>query len=112
MAELGDGLGDHGVDVCDAAGVALDEEGSVRADLRGDGLGGGGVAGVVDCDVGAEMGEEEGGGGADAFTASGDEGGLAGEGSGHFYCWVVDGFGIPDEKVLKLRTGVFRFGDW
>ena len=98
FAELGNGLGNHGVDVCDAAGVALDEEGSVRTNLRGDGLGGSGVGGVVDCDVGAGLGEEEGGGGADAFAAAGDEGGLAGEGSGHFCCWMVDGLGIRSER--------------
>ena len=99
FAELGDGLRDHGVDVRDAAGVALDEEGAVRADLRGDGLGGGGVGGVVDRDVGAGLGEEEGGGGADAFAAAGDEGGLAGEGSGHFLLLGGGlGFGITRER--------------
>ena len=77
MAESGDGFGDHVFNVFDATGVALDEEAFVGADLVGDGLGCGGVGGVVDCDVGAGFGEEEGGGGADAFTAAGDEGGLA-----------------------------------
>ena len=94
FAELGDGLGDHGVNVRDAAGVALDEEGSVWADLGGDGIGSGGVGGVVDCDVGAGLGEEEGGGSTDAFASAGDEGGLACEGSGHFLSlgggWVWD----------------------
>ena len=98
FAELGDGLGDHGVDVRDAASIALDEKGSVRADLRSDGLRGVAVGGVVDRDVGAGLGEEEGGGGADAFAAAGDEGGLAREGSGHFGCWVVGRFGITSEK--------------
>ena len=72
----------------------MDEEGSVRADLGGDGLRGGGVGGVIDCNIGAGLGEEEGGGGADAFAAAGDEGGLAREGSGHFLLlggrWVWD----------------------
>ena len=98
FAELGNGLGDHSVDVSDAAGIALDEQGSVRADLRGDGLGGGGIGGVVERDVGAGLGEEEGGGGADAFATASDEGSLAGEGSGHFCCWVMDGFGIRSER--------------
>ena len=98
FAELGNGLGDHGVDVRDAAGIALDEQGLVRADLRGDGLGGGGVGGVVDRDVGAGLGEEEGGGCADTFATASDEGSLAGEGSGHFCRWVVDGFGIRSER--------------
>ena len=66
--------------------------------MRSNGLGGGAVGRVVDRDVGAGLGEEERGGGANAFAAAGDEGGLTGEGSGHVYCWVVDGFGITSER--------------
>ncbi len=95
FAELGHGLGDHELDVLEAAGVAFDEEGLLVADLLGDVLGRGRVGGVGDGDVGAGVGEEEGGGGADALAAAGDEGGLAGEGSGH-------GFGLEGEAGQLL----------
>ena len=66
-------------------------------------MGRGGVGGVVDRDVGAGLGEEEGRGGSDAFATAGDEGGLACEGSGHFSLvgrWLVGKVGRGDVGVL------------
>ena len=83
LAEFLDRLRDHVFDIFDATGVAFDEERALVTDLLGDLLGRGRVGGVVDGDVGALFGEEEGGGSADAFAAAGDEGGFACKGARH-----------------------------
>ena len=78
-----DGLGDERLDRGDVAGVGLDGEGSLwAAELVDEGVGGGGVGGVVDGDAGALLGEEEGGGAADPLGAAGDQGDFAREGLG------------------------------
>lgn len=63
----GDGLGDEALEVFDGPGIGLDGDGLVGADFLDEGIGGRGVRGVVYDYAGAEGGEEEGGGGTDAF---------------------------------------------
>ena len=71
-AELLDGFRHHVFDVLDATCVPFNQQDPLVADVLGDVLGRGAVGGVVDGDVGAGFGEEQGGGGADAFAAAGD----------------------------------------
>lgn len=76
--ELVDRLLDHLFDLGDLADVRFDREGSVYTDGVDQGVRRFGVGGVVDDDAGAVLGEAEGGGFADAFGGTGDEGDFSG----------------------------------
>ena len=89
FAEFVNGLGDHALNVRDAAGITLDEQRVLRANLLGEILGRAGVGGVVDGDIGTRLGEEQRGGGSNALAAAGDESGLTSERSRHVLSWVA-----------------------
>ena len=85
FAEFVHGLGNHALNVRDAASITLDEQRVLRANLLGKILGCAGVRGVVDGDVGTRLGEEQRGGGSNALAAAGDESGLTSERSRHVF---------------------------
>ena len=78
----------HLLESRDVAGVRLDGERPVGADLRNKLVRGGGGGGVVDDHFGAQGGEVPRGGEADAAGGAGDEGDFVGEGEG---TWVRHG---------------------
>lgn len=93
FAAPGNGLLDEARDLGHVAGVGLDGDGLVAADFGHEGIGGRGVAGVVDDYLGAERGELKGCGGANALGSTGDEGNLAGERLGRGHCWCCGCWG-------------------
>lgn len=105
LAEARDGGADESGDGVELRDVGLHGEGAVGADLRDEGVGGGGVGEVVDDDGSAVGGEAEGDGFADAVGGAGDEGDFAGEGHG-------GGEGGLLTLVGGSGGGAWRWGRW